>query len=154
MQGGYAAVRGAQAARAGGKTPVFGMAQCNGNVIAVIVPDVRAKTLVPIVKEKVLSNSTVYSDELPSYNSLQRLGYNHKRIHHDSKVYVMGDVHTNTIEGFWSLVKRGLDGVHHAVSAKYLQDYINSYSFRWNHRDDETPMFLQILSRLVPALRA
>ena len=139
---------------AAGKTTVFGMAQRNGNVIAVIVPNVQAKTLVPIVKEKVLPSSTVYTDELPSYFSLHRLGYNHKRVHHANKVYVMGDAHTNTIEGFWSLVKRGIDGVHHAVSAKYLQDYINSYSFRWNHRDDEQPMFLQILSRLVPSLRA
>ena len=71
-----------------------------------------------------------------------------------SMILYKGDAHTNTIEGFWSLVKRGIDGVHHAVSAKYLQDYINSYSFRWNHRDDEQAMFLQILSRLVPSLRA
>ena len=146
--------RGKRGRGAEGKTPVFGMAQRNGNVIAVIVPDVRAKTLVPIVKEKILPSSTVYTDEFPSYNSLHRLGYKHKRVHHQSKVYVLGDAHTNTIEGFWSLVKRGIDGVHHAVSAKYLQDYINSYSFRWKHRDDETPMFLQILSRLVPSLRA
>ena len=139
---------------AAGKTTIFGMAQRNGNVIAVIVPNVQAKTLVPIVKEKVLPSSTVYTDELPSYFSLRRLGYNHKRVHHANKVYVMGDAHTNTIEGFWSLVKRGLDGVHHAVSAKYLQDYINSYSFRWNHRNDEQAMFLQILSRLVPSLKA
>jgi len=138
---------------AAGKTTVFGMAQRNGNVIAVIVPNVQAKTLVPIVKEKVLPSSIVYTDELPSYFSLHRLGYKHKRVHHANKVYVMGDAHTNTIEGFWSLVKRGIDGVHHAVSAKYLQDYINSYSFRWNHRDDEQPMFLQILSRIA-SLRA
>ncbi|MGB5926167.1 MAG: IS1595 family transposase [Dehalococcoidia bacterium] len=144
--------RGKRGRGAKGKTPVFGMAQRNGNVIAVIVPDVKSKTLVPIVKEKILPSSIVYTDEFPSYNSLRRLGYKHKRVHHQSKVYVMGDAHTNTIEGFWSVVKRGIDGVHHAVSAKYLQDYINSYSFRWNHRDDETPMFLQILSRLVPAL--
>jgi len=146
--------RGKRGRGAEGKTPVFGMAQRNGNVIAVIVPNVQAKTLVPIIKEKVLPSSTVYTDEYQVYDSLRKHGYKHKRVHHQSKVYVLGDAHTNTIEGFWSLVKRGIDGVHHAVSAKYLQDYINSYSFRWNHRDDETPMFLQILSRLVPSLRA
>ena len=136
-----------------GKTPVLGMVERKGKVIARVVPDVKAGTLVPIIKEKVLARSVVYTDELPSYNSLPRQGYQHKRIHHASKVYVMGDVHTNTIEGFWSLVKRGIDGVHHAVSAKYLQDYINAYCFRWNHRNDEIPMFLQILSRLA-SLRA
>lgn len=51
-------------------------------------------------------------------------------------------------------MKRGIDGVHHKVGANYLQDYINAYSFRWNHRNDEKPMFLQILARLVPSLRA
>lgn len=96
----------------------------------------------------------VYTDEMPSYNGLPALGYQHKRIYHAAKVYVIGDIHTNTIEGFWSLVKRGIDGVHHAISAKYLQDYINSYSFRWNHRDDETPMFTQIISRIVSSSKA
>ncbi len=137
-----------------GKTPVFGMVERKGKVIAKVVPNVKSRTLLPIVKEKILPRSVVYTDELPSYNLLPKMGYQHKRIHHASKVYVMGDCHTNTIEGFWSLVKRGLDGVHHAVSAKYLQDYVNSYSFRWNHRNDEKPMFLQILSRLVPSLKA
>jgi len=55
--------------------------------------------------------------------------------------------------GFWSLLKRGINGVYHAVSEKYLQDYINAYAFRWNHRNDEKPMFLSILSRLIPSLQ-
>ncbi len=66
----------------------------------------------------------------------------------------MGDTHTNTIEGFWSLVKRGISGVHHVVSAKKLQGYVNAYGFRWNRRNDETPMFLQILGRLARPLRS
>jgi transposase len=66
----------------------------------------------------------------------------------------MGDVHTNTIEGFWSLVKRGISGVHHAVSAKYLQGYLNEYAWRYNHRNDATPMFTSLLEnvRRDPAL--
>ena len=55
-----------------------------------------------------------------SYNRLARSGYQHRRIHHAQEIYVMGDMHTNTIEGFWSLVKRGIAGTHHAVSAKWL----------------------------------
>ena len=77
-----------------------------------------------------------------------------KRVHHASEVYVVGNAHTNTIEGFWSSLKRGISGVYHAVSEKYLQDYIDEYVFRYNHRKDEKPMFLQILSRLVPVLSA
>jgi len=68
------------------------------------------------------------------------------------KVYVAGNASTNTIESFWSLVKRGISGVHHCVSDKYLQDYLNAYAFRWNHRNDDASMFHLILRRL-PASR-
>ena len=90
-----------------GKTPVLGMVERQGKVIAKVVPDVKSATLLPIIKEKVLQKSMVYTDELPSYDKLSGMGYEHKRVHHASKVYVMGDAHTNTIEGFWSLVKTG-----------------------------------------------
>jgi transposase len=146
--------RGKRGRGAAGKTAVLGMAERKGKIMVKVIPNVQAKTIVPLIKEKVLPQSVIYTDELSSYNSLSQMGYQHKRIHHASKVYVMGDVHTNTIEGYWSLMKRGIDGVHHAVSAKYLQDYMNSYCFRWNHRNEETPMFLQIASRLVPSLQA
>ncbi len=63
----------------------------------------------------------------------------------------MGDAHTNTIEGFWSLVKRGISGVNHAVSAKYLQDYLNEYAFSYNRRQQEEPMFESFLSQVVIA---
>jgi transposase-like protein len=69
------------------------------------------------------------------------------------KVYVMGDAHTNTIEGFWSLVKRGISGVNHAVSKKYLQDYLNEYAFRYNRRQDEQPMFEAFLTQVVAVLK-
>jgi len=71
-----------------------------------------------------------------------RLGYKHLRIEHQAKEYVRGKIHTNSIEGFWSLLKRGIGGVYHSVSEKYLQSYINEHGFRYNHRKDEKPMFL------------
>ncbi len=75
-------------------------------------------------------------------------GYVHKRIKHSAKVYVMGDVHTNTIEGFGSLVKRGISGVYHSVSRKHLQKYLDEYSFRYNHRKTEIPMFKVFLNQI------
>ena len=116
-----------------GKQPVFGMVERKGKVITKVVPDVSRDSLLPNIREKVLPSSVVYSDEHSSYDPLKAMGYQHRRIHHGAKVYVVGDVHTNTIEGFWSLVKRGISGVNHAVSAKYLQGYFDSYGFRWNH---------------------
>ena len=141
--------RGKRGRGAEGKTIVMGLVQRQGRIMAQIVPDVKSRTLLPIIKEKVLQKSIIYTDELHSYDRIPEMGYQHKRVHHESKVYVMGDAHTNTIEGFWSLVKRGISGVNHAVSAKYLQDYLNEYSFRYNRRQDEQPMFESFLSQVV-----
>lgn len=144
--------RGKRGRGAAGKTPVFGIVQRQGSIITQVVPDVKSKTLLPIIREKVMAKSNVYTDELPSYNKLQGMGYQHKRVHHAKKVYVMGDAHTNTVEGFWSLVKRGINGVNHAVSAKYLQNYLNEYAFRYNRRQQEEPMFESFLGRLVASV--
>jgi transposase len=76
------------------------------------------------------------------------LGYTHRRIHHASKVYVMGDVHTNTVEGFWSLLKRGIGGVYHSVGQKYLQTYLDEYTFRYNRRDQGNLIFKSILEQV------
>jgi transposase len=122
------------------KTTVVGMAQRgtdgkHGKVVAKIVPNNKATTLIPQAKMKVLPASTVYTDELASYGDLEGLGYTHSRVNHSQGVYVSGDVHTNTIEGFWSTVKRGIGGTYHAVSTKHLQSYLDEYAFRYNNRD-------------------
>jgi transposase-like protein len=132
------------------KTPVFGMVERGGRVIACVTPDVKAATLFPIIEEKILPNTTVYSDEYSTYDQLHKLAncYNHRRIQHAQKIYVMGDVHTQTIEGFWSLVKRGIGGVYHSVSRKYLQTYLNEYTFRYNRRDQGNLIFTSILKRV------
>jgi transposase-like protein len=128
----------------------MGMVERKGRVIAMTVPDVSAKTLCSTVREYVLPNSTVFTDEFRSYNTLSEgRRYTHKRISHSEKVYVVGDIHTNTIEGFWSLIKRGIGGVYHSVSKKYLQTYLNEYSFRYNRRNDSKPMFNAFLDQVV-----
>src|SRR5215213_9225627 len=129
------------------KTPVFGVAkrkgeESPGRVYASVVRNTKRKTVMPHIKKKVLPESMVYTDENTVYDTLGKEGYRHDRVNHSQEVYVSGDVHTNTIEGFWSLVKRGISGVYHSVSAKYLQGYLNEYAFRYNHRNDERPMFL------------
>lgn len=130
------------------KTPVVGMVQRKGSVKAVAVENIQRKTLLPIVGNVVEKGTTVFTDELSAYAPLRKMGYQHHRVFHSAKVYVMGRVHTNTIEGFWSLVKNGIAGVYHQVSAKYLQTYLNEYAFRYNHRNDTTPMFFSFLSRV------
>jgi transposase-like protein len=132
------------------KQPVFGMVERGGRVIAKVTPDAKTGTIMPIISEYVLPATTVYTDCYATYDHLGELpqGYKHSRINHSARVYVMGDVHTNTIEGLWSLLKRGIGGVYHAVSTKHLQSYCDEYSFRYNHRKDEQPMFLTLLNRI------
>jgi transposase-like protein len=129
------------------KVPVLGMVQRQGKVVAVTVPNVKKVTLHSEIIERVLPKSTVYTDELKSYNGLKGQGYRHRRIRHAESVYVSGDVHTNTIEGFWALTKRGIGGVYHAVSAKHLQDYLNEYAWRYNRRNEPRGHFQQLLLR-------
>ncbi len=76
------------------------MVERRGKVAAVVTPNVQAKTVVPHITQRVLPRTTIYTDELASYNRLGNMGYQHRRIHHAQQVYVMGNVHTNTIEGF------------------------------------------------------
>ncbi len=81
-------------------------------------------------------------------NSVPSMGYKHDTVPHAEKIYVLGNAHTNTIEGFWSQIKGGIRGVYHSVSSKYLQYYLDEYAFRYNHRKDITPMFFSFLSRV------
>lgn len=129
------------------KVPVAGVVQRGGKVAALVTQDAKKRSLMPIVEKKVLPETMVYTDELKSYDDLDKKGYKHERIPHAEQVYVVGNVHTNTIEGFWSLLKRGIGGVYHSVSAKHLQDYVNEYAFRYNHRDDPGAMFSAVASR-------
>jgi transposase len=129
------------------KTSIVGVVQRGGRVVARVTKDVKRDTLFAIIKEHVLPESTVFTDDFPAYIGLEARGYTHHRINHSAKVYVMGNVHTQTIEGFWSLIKRGIGGVYHAVSQKYLQSYLNEYSFRYNRRHQGNLIFTSILQK-------
>ena len=129
------------------KAVVFGMVERGGRVRAVPVKNAKAATLLPHIIERVLPSSVIYTDEHQGYKRLPHHGYEHKRIRHREQIYVSGDIHTNTIEGFWSLVKRGIDGVYHAVSAKHLQGYLNEYVWRYCHRADDRAQFETLLLR-------
>jgi transposase-like protein len=132
------------------KTPVLGMVERGGRVVARVTPNVKSETVYPIIQEHVLPESTVFTDEYSVYDRLATPanGYQHRRIKHAEKVYVMGDVHTQTIEGFWSLVKRGISGVYHNVGRQYLQTYLDEYSFRYNRRESGNLIFHAILERV------
>jgi transposase-like protein len=130
------------------KTTVFGMVERKGRVRAIVAEDRKADTLVPMVRKHVLPETSVFTDDFPSYDGLGVRGYSHRRINHSAGVYVLGTTHTQTIEGFWALVKNGIRGVYHQVGKHYLQTYLNEYSFRYNRRFDTQPMFLSFLQQV------
>jgi transposase len=107
------------------------------------------------IRERVLPASMIFTDEYSAYGGIKNIrgkGYKHRRIKHNAGVYVRGNVHTNTIEGFWSLVKRGIGGVYHQVSQKYLQTYLDEYSFRYNRRDCGNLIFHDVLAKAAQPL--
>jgi transposase len=131
------------------KTCVVGAVERGGKAVAVASTDATKQTLHRIANEYILSESTVYTDEFCAYDGLEKVkGYQHRRINHSTGVYVVGSIHTNTIEGFWSLVKRGIGGVYHSVSKKYLQTYLDEYSYRYNRRSVGQPMFTSLLAEV------
>jgi transposase-like protein len=137
------------------KTPVVAIVQRHGKVLAKVVPDVTTSSLMGMVKKHVVPGSVIYTDELSGYDAISKLadkdgkslGYRHHRIKHAGGVYVRGDIHTNSVEGLWSLIKRGIGGVYHSVSPKYLQTYLNEYCFRYNRRFDGNLQFKSVLER-------
>lgn len=133
------------------KTIVAGAVERGGNVVAKIVPNVKRETLIPFIEETVMSNTRIFTDELATYAVLNRLPerqYRHETVNHVHKVWVCGEAHTNSIEGFWSLLKGGLRGVYRRPSPEYLQQYVNEYAFRYNRRHDVTPMFYSFLGQV------
>jgi transposase-like protein len=138
------------------KTPVVAIVERGGRVVAKAVPDVSADSLMGLVKKHVVPGSMIYSDEYAGYRSIPHLwdknnknfGFRHRTIKHSAGVYVRGDIHTNTVEGVWSLIKRGIGGVYHSVSPAYLQTYLNEYTFRYNRRHMGNQQFRAILERV------
>lgn len=142
--------RGKRGRGAEGKTPVFGMVQRKGKISAIVVGNVKSKTVQPIINSTVKKGSTVMTDEFNIYNRVRKSGYSHEVVRHAIKEYVVGNIHANNIEGFWSQLKRGISGTHVWVSGKHLQKYVDEFAFRYNQRDEVTPMFDRLLRNLTP----
>lgn len=114
------------------KTPVFGMVERNGKLNAKVVADTSADTLTPEILKHV-KNATIYTDEYKGYNEVRQY-YPHEIVKHKQYEYVRENIYTNTIEGFWALLKRGIIGIYHYVSKIHLQRYVDEFVFRYNTR--------------------
>jgi transposase len=129
------------------KTPVFGLLQRKERVIAKVTVDTKRKTVMPIIKHHVKIGTKMMTDEYLPYRSLPKEGYEHETVEHGVKEYVRGNVHTNSIEGFWSQLKRSINGTHHCVSPRHLQHYVDEFSWKYNHR--ALPVFELLMAKVV-----
>jgi transposase-like protein len=116
------------------KAPVFALVERNGKVRAYHVPQVTGKNLATIVQANVARGTTIYSD---ASHTTQYAAFAYKRaaVDHSAGEYVRGDVHTNTVEGFFSILKRGITGVYHGVSEAHLQRYLAEFGHRYSNRE-------------------
>lgn len=114
------------------KVPVLGMIERRGKLVAKVVENTTCAVLTPQIVQYV-KDAIIYTDEWWGYNSIRKL-FQHQDVYHKAKEYVRGDVYTNTIEGFWSLLKRGILGIYHFTSKQHLQRYVDEFVFRYNTR--------------------
>lgn len=136
------------------KTPVMGLLS-NGKVYTIIIPEASGKILKGIIRTLVPKTTTVVTDGWKGYNRLNKSGYSHEIVIHKEGEYVNdAGFHTNSIEGFWSHLKRGIKGIYHLVSRKYLQMYCNEFAFRYNTRGlDDIQRFTYFLPSLSKRLK-
>ena len=115
------------------KTPVVGVMQRGGELRAKKVKDTSGYNLRQFVVKNVAFGSDLHTDEWHGYRHLKAL-FQHKYVKHNEGEYVSNGVHTNSLEGFWSLFKRGINGIYHQISDKHLQQYVDEFVFRYNTR--------------------
>lgn len=130
------------------KVIVVGMAERGGKVMTKIVPDATTESLEQTLVTNIEPGSRITTDEHKSYRYLAQAGFKHGTVLHGRDEYVRGDDHTNTIEGFWSLIQRAIRGTHVHVSRQHMAKYLSEFEFRWNLRKSPEAMFPLLLRRL------
>jgi transposase-like protein len=152
--GGKVKGRGMQAGK-DNKETVIGIRQRNGDVRFFHAKDAKAGTIAKYIRENVSEDvDVIITDDFMSYPfAMNRAGVpasKHKTINHSGKVYVMGEVHTNTVENAFSLLKRGVMGTWHRISPKHLASYLEEMSFRFNRRKN-SDLFVDTLRHMITA---
>lgn len=127
-----------------GKVAVIGICGENNTVAATPIADTTAGTLKAFVRANAGGGATVVTDQHSGYVGLEAEGYRHVRVHHSSGEYAIGDDHTNGIESFWALLKRGHYGIYHYMSPKHLHRYVNEFAFRQNTAQAGTMGFIEM----------
>ena len=118
------------------KTAIVGLVQRQGETRANVVDNVRMKTIEKSIVDHVQIGTQLYTDDFSAYGKIGGL-YPHAAVRHGQGEYVVGDVHSNSVESFWAVFKRGYYGTYHQMSKKHLQRYVNEFIYRANARDKD-----------------
>ena len=117
-----------------GKMAVFSLVERNGRVRSMRVASVTAKSLRPVLVAQIDSKANLYTDEAGQYRQMGR-DFEHNSVNHSANEYVRGDVHTNTVENYFSILKRGITGCYFHVSEAHLHRYLAEFDFRYSNRE-------------------
>lgn len=130
------------------KAVVFGMADRDGDFMAQVVPNVKRRTLEPLIRKHVGPGSTIHTDDLRSYLHLPASGFRHGVVNHSHGEYVRGGCHVNSVEGFWSRLKNSIRGTHVHVSHRHLWKYVKEFEYRYNRRKKPGLIFADLVANL------
>jgi len=144
--GGKSNQRGRPTIHNSNKTPIVGMVERGGDVYTQVVPDTNKETLMPVVEANVAKGTRVSTDEHHAYKKLDEKGYDHDTVNHSEKEWSRGDIHTNSIEGFWRQLKQGINSTHIHVSRKHLPKYTKEFEYRYNARKEPEGMFDELVN--------
>ena len=128
------------------KIIVFGAVEREGRVFTQPIANAARYSLEPVILENIEPGSVISTDELRAYKFLPSVGYEHGAVNHSEKKWARGKHHTNTIESFWSMLKRSIHGTHIHVSAKHLSKYLGEFEYRFNMRKAPYKMFSRLLA--------
>lgn len=120
------------------KQAVIGLLERAGRIKLQVVEKAQTQTIKPIIEQTVSKEASLVTDGFAAYRSMYKQYKEHHILNKEKEEYVRGEYHTNTLEGFWTLLKRGIYGQYHKVSVKHLQSYLNEFTFKYNHRDNRS----------------
>lgn len=130
------------------KPTILGMVERRGRVRPRVIEGRSTRPIHTAMREHVMPDSMLFTDEWDAYTTIAPEYRGHRRIKHTARIYVDGETHTQTVEGFFGLFKNGIRGVYHSISVEYLQRYLDEYAFRYNRRNSRTPMFWAMMERV------
>lgn len=131
------------------KNLLMGILQRGGKIHLRQIPNTGKWTMLKHIQENVSTDAIIYTDQLGGYQQLKKYGFHHTSVNHKETYVIKGtDIHTNSIEGFWSIFKRGVSGVFTHISPKYLESYANEFGFRYGNRKLGDGMFYEMLRQV------